>query len=171
MIEKNPELAAQACEVISDFYLQQGNGELAETFSDRAAEYFAKAVELNQKALTFSASDKFESHDLDPTRLEKLKAQLQKIRGLNAAFLIRKLVEGSDPMYVLAVMAAPTFRDGQSVLDIDQLFDDLTTNVELPSPVVLISLDGERAYLMNPIANVPGAQIFATPEAGLVYRH
>jgi tetratricopeptide (TPR) repeat protein len=169
--ESSPEVAAQACELISDFYVQQGNEELAETFSNRAAEYYDKALKLNLQATKFSRNDQFLPHDLDQTRLQKLQAQLQTIRGLNAAFLIRKVIEGSEPVYVLAVMAAYTWQDGESAMRIDQLFQDLSTKVELPSPLVILSLDGERAYLINPISSVPGAQIFATPEAGFTYRN
>ncbi|HSD46568.1 MAG TPA: M48 family metalloprotease, partial [Pyrinomonadaceae bacterium] len=165
------EVAAQGCELISDFYLQQGNEELAETYSNRAAEYFDKALKVRTEAMNFSRTDKFEPHDLDQTRLQKLETQLKTIRGLNAAFLVRKLIEDAGALYVLAVMAAPTWKDGQNAMHIDQLFEDLSTNVELPSPIVMISLDGERAYLINPISSVPRAQVFATPEAGVTYRH
>ena len=165
-----PEVAANACELISEFHRQQGNEELAETFSNRAEEYYDKAVRLSQQVMNFSRNDKFVPHDLDQTRLQKLQAQLQTIRGLNAAFLIRKVIEDVGPVYVLAVMAAFTWKDGQNALHIDQLFEDLSTNVDLPSPLVMLSLDGERAYLINPISSVPGAQVFATPEAGVTYR-
>ena len=122
-------------------------------------------------AMNFSKDDKFVPHDLDEARVQKIQAQLQNIRGLNAAFLIRKLIEDSEPVYVLAVLAAYTWKDGENQLHINQLFDDLTSNVELPSPLVMLSLDGERAYLLNTVSSVPGAQIFATPEAGVSYRH
>lgn len=170
-IESDADVAGQACELISDFYVQQRNEELAETFRNRSAEYYDKALQLKVRAFTFSKDDQFLPHDLAPDRLQKLQAELQNIHGLNAAFLVRKVIEGSEPVYVLAVMAAYTWKDGQNAMHVDQLFEDLSTNVELPSPIVMLSLDGERTYLINPIANVPGAQVFATPEARLAYRH
>jgi hypothetical protein len=156
-------VAAQACELIAEFYLLQGNEELAETFNNRAVEYYVKALKLNHEATNFSAKDQFVPHNLDQTRLQKLQTQLQTIRGLRAAFLIRKIVEGAEPVDVLAVMAAFTWKDGQNGLHIDQLFEDLSANVDLPSPLVVLSLDGEHGDLIAPISSVPGAQVFATP--------
>ncbi|MCA1579534.1 MAG: hypothetical protein LC794_19480 [Acidobacteria bacterium] len=39
-------------------------------------------------------------------------------------------------------------------MHIGQLFEDLSTNVELPSPIVMLSLDGEHAHLISSIISV-----------------
>lgn len=45
------EIAAQACQLISDFYLEQGYDEIAETFRAHAEKYFHKAWEQRQQAI------------------------------------------------------------------------------------------------------------------------
>jgi Zn-dependent protease with chaperone function len=164
-IQSGPEVAGEACQLISGFYLEQGYDEIAETFRKHAEKYFAKAFQLQQQVLSFTAADQFVSHDLEESRVQELQTQLRKIRGLGTAFLFRKIIEDREQpaFYVLAVTAEYTWRDGQSEKNIDLLFEDLWAKVDLPSPVTLLSLDGEHAYLSDRIKRIPGAVIFGTP--------
>lgn len=167
-----PGVTQNACEAISGFYLEHGNNELAEQFRKRAEESYQKALRLQEQALSFKASDKFEPHGLEESRVKELQAQLAKVYGLAAAYLFRKIVDASEePIYVLAVVASFTWRDGVSAKHIDPLFDEISAKVTLPSPVVMLSLDGEHAYLLGHIARIPGSQLFGTHEVGVTYRH
>lgn len=168
----NPNVALQACELISGFYLEQGNNELAESYRQRAEEHYKKAMRFQEQATNFAASDKFAPHGLEEGRVAQLQAQLAKVYGLAAAYLVRKIVEGTEqPLYVLAVVASYTWKDGINAKHLDPLFEDLSAKVELPSPVSVLSLDGPHGYLLNTISRIPGAQLFATPDHGVTVRH
>lgn len=158
-------IASQACELISGFYLEQSNNEMAETYRQRAEEHYKKAIRFQEQATYFAPSDKFEPHGLEESRVQQLQAQLAKVYGLAAAYLVRKIVDGTEqPLYVLAVVASYTWKDGVSGKHIDPLFEDLSAKVELPEPVSLLSLDGAHGYLLNTISRIPGAQLYATPD-------
>jgi Zn-dependent protease with chaperone function len=163
-----PDIAQRACELISGFYLEQGNNELGEEFRKRAEAHYQKAQRLQEQALKFTPKDNFAPHDLAEDRIKELKAQLAKVYGLAAAYLVRKIIDGSDQsIYVLAVVAGYTWKDGVSGKHVDALFDELSGKVELPSPIAILSLDGQHAYLLDRISRVAGAQLFATPDVGL----
>ena len=169
-MQGSPELAREACELISGFYLEQGNTETAEVYRTRAEEHYKKAVHLQEQVLTFTANDQFAPHGLEESRIRELQAQLGKVRGLAAAYFFRKVLEGSEqPLYVLAVAAAYSWREGVSAKHIEPLFEDLSEKVNLPSPVVVLSLDGEHAHLVGRIQQIAGAQVFATPDYGVKY--
>lgn len=161
-VSSTPDIAQQACELISGFYLEQGNHELAEEFRKRAEEHYKKALRIQEQTTNFSANDQFAPHDLEESRLKELQAQLAKVYSLAAAYLVRKIIQGSEqPVYVLAVVAHYTWKDGVSAKHLDPLFDDLTAKVELPSPVTVLSLDGPHAYLLEHFTRIPGSQVFA----------
>ncbi|HXQ70129.1 MAG TPA: M48 family metalloprotease [Pyrinomonadaceae bacterium] len=156
-------IASEACELISGFYLEQGNNEMAETYRQRAEEHYKKALRFHEQATNFDASDKFAPHGLEESRVQQLQAQLAKVYGLAAAYLVRKIVDGAEqPLYVLAVVASYTWKDGVSGKHIDPLFEDLSAKVELPSPVSVLSLDGPHGYLLDTIIRIPGAQLYTT---------
>lgn len=167
-ISSTPHIAQQACESISGFYLEQGNNELAEVFRKRAEEFYEKAMRFHEQATNFAPSDRFEPHGLEENQVQQLQAQLAKVYGLAAAYLVRKIVDGAEqPLYVLAVVASYTWKDGVSGKHIDPLFEDLSAKVELPSPVSVLSLDGPHGYLLDSISRIPGAQLYATPDHGV----
>ena len=161
-------IGGEAGELVSEFYLEQGDGGKAEEFRKRAEELYTSARQLQEQALNVSANDRFASHDLEPNQVEEMKAQLKNVRGLGAAYLVRKLLEGPVPaLYVLAVTADFTWRNGRSEKDIDSLFDELSARLQLPPPFVFLSLDGPHAYLLDHISRVAGAELFATPDHGV----
>lgn len=164
------EVAAEACQRISGFYLEQGEREKAEEFRKQAEQHFNNLIQLREQAFTFSAKDRFAPHDLDETRVKELRQQLKHVRGLAAAYLVRKLIDGPTPViYVLAVNTAFTWSNGQSRQDIDSLFDELSAKIEIPSPSVFLSLDGEHAHLLKHLCRIAGAELFATPQHGVRY--
>lgn len=172
VVQPGTELGVEACHKISGFYLEQGERQKAEEFRKQAEQNYNALLYVRQQAFTFSAKDRFAPHDLDETRVKELREQLKHVRGLAAAYLVRKLIDGPMPvLYVLAVNTAFTWRNGQSRQDIDSLFDELTAKVDIPSPSVFISLDGEHAYLLNHFCRIAGAELFATDEHGVRYLH
>ena len=164
-MQSGPEIAAQACQLISDFYLEQGYEEIAETFRNHAGKYFQKAWQRRQQAINISPTDEFAPHDFIDAQITQLQLQLRKVRGLKSAFLFRKIVGPHEPpVYILAVMAEYTWREGESGKHVDLLFEELQTKVDFPGPVTLLSLDDENAHLLNGITQIPGAKILTPRE-------
>jgi len=155
-----PETTGQACAVLSGFYFEQGNKELAESFRNRAVEHYTKAQKQKEKAMTFSSSDTLLPHDLAPEMVRNIQAQLGKVRGLSEAFLVRKVVGGMDPFYVLAVAAGITLRNGKYANYFGPLFEELSNLTVLPDPMVFLSLDGTHAHMRDKISRIEGAPIY-----------
>ena len=159
-IELGPNIAGDASMRLSGFYFQQGNKELAETFRQRAAEYFKQEQRLREQAVHFSPDDKFLPHELSEVVLKKIQAQLQKVRGLSEAFLVRKVLEGSNRVYVLAVLAGYSWNEGVSDKHLEPLFTDLSQVTGLPSPLVTLPLDLVHGDLIPKFKAVRGASIY-----------
>ena len=159
-IELGPTISGDASMRLSGFYFQQGNKELAETFRQRAAEYFKQQERLREQAMTFSRDDKFLPHELSEVALKEIQAQLNKVRGLSEAFLVRKVLEGSNRVYVLAVLAGYSWQEGVSDKHLDPLFTDLSQVTALPSPLVTLPLDVVHGDLIPKFKAVQGASIY-----------
>ena len=159
-IELGPNIAGDASMRLSGFYFQQGNKELAETFRQRAAEYFKQEQRLREQAVHFSPDDKFLPHELSEVVLKEIQAQLQKVRGLSEAFLVRKVLEGSNRVYVLAVLAGYSWNEGVSGKHLEPLFTDLSQVTGLPSPLVTLPLDVVHGDLVPKFKAVQGASIY-----------
>lgn len=159
-IELGPNIAGDASMRLSGFYFQQGNKELAETFRQRAAEYFKQEQRLREQAVHFSPDDKFLPHELSEVVLKEIQAQLQKVRGLSEAFLVRKVLEGSNRVYVLAVLAGYSWNEGVSDKHLEPLFTDLSQVTGLPSPLVTLPLDLVHGDLIPKFKAVREASIY-----------
>jgi Zn-dependent protease with chaperone function len=171
-MQVNPALTGEASTLLSGFYFDQGNKELGEDFCKRAAEHFEKEQKQQEQALNFSAQDNFIPHGLDEDAVKALQLQLSKVRALGRAYLVRKVIAGSDtPLYVLAATAAFSWREGQNAKHVEPLFDELAAIRNLPSPIVLLSLDGPHRYLLDKIAGIDGAQLFANADSAAELRY
>ena len=159
-IELGPNIAGDASMRLSGFYFQKGNKELAETFRQRAAEYFKQEQRLREQAVHFSPDDKFLPHELSEVVLKEIQAQLQKVRGLSEAFLVRKVLEGSNRVYVLAVLAGYSWNEGVRDKHLEPLFTDLSQVTGFPSPLVTLPLDLVHGDLIPKFKAVRGASIY-----------
>ena len=162
-MQLEPGTTGDACALLSGFYFEQGKKELAESFRNRAVEHYANAQKQQQQAMTFSNNDNLLPHDLAPEKVTSIQAALGKVRGLSEAFLVRKVVAGMDPFYVLAVAASITLQNGKYAKHIGPLFQKLSELTVLPDPMVFLSLDGEHANMREKINRIEGAPIYKEP--------
>jgi Zn-dependent protease with chaperone function len=170
-MQLEPATTVDASLLLSGFYFEQGNRQLAEAFRKRASEYSEQERKEQEEALCFSINDHFIPHGLDEQAVNKLQNQLSKVHGLQAAFLVRKaLGSSSSSIYVLAALVGFTWRDGSNDKHVGLLFRELVRIPGLPTPIVFLSLDGEHSYLLPKLAEIDGAQLFATADA-LITRH
>lgn len=159
-MELEPGLTGEASLLLSAFYLQQGDKELAKTFSDRAAAHFEQQQKIREQALDFSQRDIFSPHDLSEEKLKEIQVELNKARGLAEAYLFRKTIETGDVIYVLAFLAGFTWQNGQSAKHMEPLFHDLMNISILPSPLVFLSLDMNHFDLLPKIKATQGSLVY-----------
>ena len=159
-MELKPTTAGDASTLLSGFYFQHGDKELAEKFRQRAAEHYENEQRINQQAVNFSKHDSFIPHDVNPVVLKEIQSQLHKARGLSEAYLFRKVIEGADSVYVLAFFAGYTWNEGRSEKHLEPLFADLMNMTALPSPLVFLPFDLNHLDLLPKVSAVPGALIY-----------
>lgn len=170
-VELKPSFGGDAYELLYNFYQAQGEQAEANKYREYADEFYARQVRLHEEALNLTVHDRFEPHDLDDVALKFLREQLAKTRGLGAAYLVRKMVEGTEPLYVLAVLASYTWKDGQSGKYVDDLIDELASNTDLAKPTVFVSLD-VKAFLTDTITRIPKAEVWVgDPNVGVKSLH
>jgi Zn-dependent protease with chaperone function len=156
-------------ELLYDFCQAQGRVTEAETYRARAKAYQERMERQQEQGVNLTARDHFEPHGLGAEELNQLKEQLDKIYGLAAAYLVRKVIE-DEPVYVLAVLASYTWKNGQSGKHVGDLIDRLAANIDLDGPTVYTSLD-VRPDLSHALSKVPGAEVcLRDKEAGMEYR-
>lgn len=163
-VELNPETTGAASMQISGFYFEQGNKELAESFRKRADEHFKKEQRQQELAFTFTANDKFIPHELSEATINEIRNQLSRVPGLLDAVLVRKVVEGMDPFYVLAVHVGLTWRNGVHGQHTQAVFAELSQLAALPEPMIFLSLDGDHSYLRPKLERISGAVIYKRPQ-------
>lgn len=157
----------EACVLLSSFYFDQGDKDLAESFRKRASEHFEKEKEQYEQATTFTQNDRYIPHGLEEPAIQELKQNLSKVHGLNEAYLVRKELDGTDAkVYLLAASANPTWHEGRNDKHVELLFNELVALPGLPGPMLFLSLDGVHAFLLPKIAKVEGARLFASANAG-----
>ena len=166
-------LAGESCQRISGYYLDKGDHKKSEEFRERAEMYFDLENRIQEQVFNFSLTDQFEPQDLEAARLAEIKSQLEKIRGLESAYLFRKLLQGpADPtIYVLAFTTQFTWQNGENAKHVSILMEELSARVQLPSPSVLVSLDGPNSYLLPRIHSIAGAQLYAADGHGVRNLH
>jgi len=161
----------EVCELIHEFYREQGRQPEAESYRARAEKYYAQLARLHEAATNLSVHDHFEPHDLDDVTLKSLQVDLAKIRGLAGAYLVRKMIDGAEPLYILAVLAGFSWKEGQSGKFIPELIDELASDLHFGKPVVFVSLDVKQ-YLANTITGIPNSQLYMRDaEVGAEHRH
>jgi hypothetical protein len=87
--------------------------------------------------------------------------------------LFRKLLDGpaNPSIYILAFTTLPTWHNGENAKHVNVLLDELSGQIAIPSPSMMVSLDGRYYSLLHRIHSIAGAQLFAVPDHGVIYRH
>lgn len=161
-MELNSATTGDASVLLSSFYFDQGNKELSEEFRKRAADFYEEERKRQERAVAFSAADRFLPHALEDPFVQELQKQLHAVYGLSEAYLVRKVVGDDDAsVYVLAAAASYTWKDGQSAKHVGELFDQLVSLQCLPAPTVFLSLDGQHGYLLPKLAEIEGSRLFS----------
>ncbi len=159
-MELKPVTTGDASTLLSGFYFQRGDKESAEKFRLRAVDYYENEERRNQQAVNFSKDDNYIPHDVNDDLLKEIKSQLNKARGLSEAYLFRKVIEGTDSVYVLAFFAGNSWHEGRNAKHLEPLFNDLMNIAVLPTPLVFLPFDVKYLELHPKVSAVPGALIY-----------
>jgi|SoiMethySBSTD1v2_1073268.scaffolds.fasta_scaffold03311_3 Zn-dependent protease with chaperone function len=159
-MELKPLTIGNASTLLSGFYFQRGDKELAEQFRRRAAEYYEDEERRNQQAVNFSNDDSYIPHDVNDDLLKEIKSELNKARGLSEAYLFRKVIDGGDPVYVLAFFAGYSWQEGRNAKHLEPLFNDLMNIETLPTPLIFLPFDVKYLELLPKVSAVPGSLIY-----------
>jgi len=158
-LKSMPWTAEEALKQISNFHLEHGRPDEALLYRNRAEQH-RKQIE---EALSFSPDDSFEPHRLTPEQVKVLREQLEKVRGLSRAYLVRKIPKaGGEQFHVLGVVAGYTWQEGQSTKNYGALLDELSARVEFSVLTVLVSLDQDRKYLAGIFSQIKDAEVFSS---------
>ena len=159
-MQLDPATTGSASMLLSGYYFEQGNKDLAEAFRKRGIEYDEQQKKQHEEAVTFSIGDRFIPHGLDEQAVKALQSQLSRVHGLAEAFLVRKVLRSSDSsIYVLAAFAGFTWREGQNAKHLGPLFQELAALPALPEPLVFLSLDA-NIQMLPEIQAIAGAKLF-----------
>lgn len=150
-------ITGDACELLFNFYQAQGRPIEAETYRARAEEFYLRMQRLQDQAGYLTVNDIYEPHGLDDDAISKMQEQLATVRGLIAAYLVRKIPEGVDPFHVLGVFAS--WKTGESHNHVDDLIDEVGAKVNFSEPTMVVSLDVKR-FLADTIARVPNSLVY-----------
>ena len=159
-MQLQPASAVQANALLSGFYLQQGQNELAESLRKRAAEQYEKEQQQQARALMFSESDTFVPHDVPEATLKDIQKECNKVRGLSEAYLFRKVTEDSGHIYVLAFLTGYSWYAGRNDKHVSVAWADLSDMTTLPAPLGFIALDLHHIELLPKIKAVSGSLIY-----------
>ena len=159
-MELKPSAVGDGSTLLAGFYFQQGDKKLSEQYRRRAAEYYENEQRRSQLALNFSEADNFIPHDVGADLLKEIQNQLNKAWGLSEAYLFRKVIEGTDSVYVLAFLAGNSWKDGRNAKHLEPLFNDLWNISVLPTPLVFLPFDLKYLELLPKVSAVPGSLIY-----------
>lgn len=159
-MELKPAATGDACSLLSGYYFQLGDKELAEKSRQRAVDFYEDEERRNQLAVNFSKDDNFIPHDVNGDLLKEIQTQLNKARGLSEAYLFRKVIEGTDSVYVLAFFAGNTWHEGRNGKHLEPLFNDLMNIAVLPTPLVFLPFDMKHLELHPKVRAVPESLIY-----------
>jgi Zn-dependent protease with chaperone function len=172
VMKLEPSAAGDALELISYFYFQQGNLDLAATYRLRAEESIQSHAKFEKQATNFSPSDRFGPGELDEQMLATLREICAGVRGLEELYLVKRFVDNSEGFhFVVGITFGFTWRNGVSERDSLSAMQTLSSNIKLSSYTVLVALEGTDLYLLNIFRNIPGALIYSAEGAGITYLH
>jgi len=151
----------ECCAHIRDFYWRQGRQDEANAWHRRLVEReeSVRPVAIERAGLTME--DKLEPHGLPQDAIEKLRAELEAIEGIAAAYLVRKHLryQPERPLYVLAYKLTEPYRENRMkrAPEVQQRIRD---GVSFPGQTLFFSLDAENADFEVRIKFVESSRFF-----------
>jgi hypothetical protein len=156
-----------ACRIAYGFYASEGRLEEADHWRDRANARAALLHEAHQERDLITKADRYHSAQLEPAVIDGLIKQLDALRGVKRAYLVRKELRHFAeelPLHVLAVVPQlPFWASDQR--KVQQRFHESLGSLQLPPGVNAYAVSGEHAAgILRPIKKVEGSLFYVAKE-------
>lgn len=144
------------CELLRDWYSRDEQWSEADRWAQRAAAWRRQEAESSRLQI----GDRFDTHQLQPQQLHQLRLQLQGIRGLKSAWLVRKVVSqpGGGSLYVLGVRTRAGLTWGRQHRQ-QRVMQQLGMLNSWPGETLLLSLDGDYWRFEHTFRRISGARV------------
>jgi Zn-dependent protease with chaperone function len=147
MLEKAMQLdeteIRRSCAALRDYCWRKDRKEEAHEWHRRLAERAALEEAAEKERSEVRLKDKFERHDLDAERLEKLQAELRAIAGLKKAYFVKKRVQHMPerPCYVLGYTVRGWLGRKRRIAEVHQRIHE---GVSFPGETLFLNVEGEN---------------------------
>jgi Zn-dependent protease with chaperone function len=150
----------RASELLRDHHWRQGRKAEADAWHERVVQRAALLQAAAQERDQITLRDKFEPHGLSEAQLAALVAQLHAVRGLRAAYLLRKRVEHFPQrlMFVLGYRATGWFQL-HSKKRAAEVLRRMQESVQFPGETLIVNVEGENYRFGRKFAWKRGARV------------
>ncbi|WP_375514373.1 hypothetical protein [uncultured Nostoc sp.] len=120
-------------------------------------------MKAQQERSNVRENDKFESHNISDTELNKLRQQLSHYPHIITVYLVQKNLQyfPEKPLYVLAVKRGFSFWEGSRIYEADssKLVNSLLEENELPDNVFIFILNSNLS-MEKKLKRIPNSMIY-----------
>ena len=160
-VANDPDLGAAAAGLLQDFYRRRGDAEAAGRWRQSAVKHEHSQELAAEERARVSATDELLPHAVDAAEIDKLRVQLRRQAGLEAAYFARKRVRHfpERPCYVLGVVTSGSWTDDDSEEKTQELVNRLASEVSYPGETLIVVLNVFNRGVRKRIEAVPGSLI------------
>lgn len=160
-MQYDPQCVLDACRLIYDFLIKQGEHEEAALYLKRARGHSDLEEKAQEERSRILASDQLLPHELTDEQMAVLREQLSRFADVDRAYIVRKAVRyfPERPCYIIGVAMHTAWYKLRSESAGIELIDRLSTDVATPGYTLFVLLDGDMRYLKKKMEQVPGALI------------
>jgi len=147
-------------EALRDFHWRQGRKDEAHACHNRLVERQQLLAAARAERDELNIRDKLERHGLSEAALAELRRQLQQIRGLRKAYLVRKRVKyfPERPLYVLGYCVTPwwSWHLKKRAEDVQRQIGEQVT---VPGETLIVNLEGDNYRFGRKLRFMRGSRI------------
>ncbi|MEH2084181.1 MAG: M48 family metalloprotease [Nostoc sp.] len=160
-IEQDSSIVIEGCQTICYFLQKQGKIHEAKSYQERAENYHELILKAQQERSNVRENDKFESHNISDTELNKLRQQLSHYPHIITVYLVQKNLQyfPDKPLYILAVKREFSWLEGSHEADNSKLVNSLLQENELPGNVFIFILNN-HLNMEKKLKRIPNSMIY-----------
>lgn len=153
-------IGPQCAQLLRDYYARHGRGEEAGTWHRRLLESAQRQRAAEVERSRIMLNDAFEPHNLPGDALARLRAQLQAIPDLRAAYLVRRRVphRPDRDCYVLGFTVKQMFASSRKV-SAAQVRRRIRERVQPPGDTVVVNVQGADSRFERKFRRMEGARV------------
>jgi Zn-dependent protease with chaperone function len=158
----DPEISLSGNELIYRFHQKQGRQAEANRYLHRIEQHQIVLTKASQERSSVHEQDKFKSHHLPDSELEKLVQQLAVYPEITEVYLVQKEMEylRNKPLYVLALRHDSTWWKIESSYRAQKLCDQVAAEMTFPGDTYILVLDSLNEKIEKKISQVSEASIY-----------